>query len=207
MFAAWGDTDVPFNDSSVAPAPYDRTRVLEATPFGSKYPGAIQAASRDVDTPGAWFRGDRDRDESENYVIEGNPFDVSRLAAPQAAGACTDDEANDMEMDIDEQNANQVRSRNDETRVVAGTMNRRRWLDPYLREELDEEEYGVGAMVGKARDLERLALHYFRAAGRPRISSMSASESTYCGSGGGFFFCASRRCLWAFSASSAMTSP
>ena len=139
VFAPYSDGG-PYNEPGPNPAPYGQASVLDATPFGSRYPGAIQAASRDVDSQGAWALGARDRQESEDVVIDGNPFDPSRLAAPGGASACEDDEANDMEQDADESNINQVRSRNDPTRVTAGTMNRRRFLDPFLREELEQEE-------------------------------------------------------------------
>ena len=60
--------------------------------------------------------------------------------APTAAAAWVDDEANDMELDADEACGNNALSRNDATRVTAGTMNRRRDLDKYLREEVEMAE-------------------------------------------------------------------
>lgn len=143
VFSAWGETGPPGGEAleGGAPAPYDRAKVPLGSPFGTAYAGAIEAEQRDVDTPGAWAQGHHDRQAVTDYdVIDGNPFDVSRIASPQAAGACFDDEANDAEADVDEQNVNQVRSRNDETRVIAGIMNRTKWLTPYLKEELDEYE-------------------------------------------------------------------
>lgn len=71
---------------------------------------------------------------------EGNPFAYGKIATPAAASPCIDDEANDAEMDADELNTYQARSRNDQTRVDAGTMRRRRDLDKYLREEVDQYE-------------------------------------------------------------------
>lgn len=150
VFASYSDGDGPWPDSETggSPAPWDRAIVPRGTPHGVKYPGAIEADSRDVDTPGAWFQGHRDRNISQNKIIEGNPFDLSRIASPQAAGSCADDEAHEI-ADLDEANVNQVRSRNDATRVEAGIFNRRRWLDPYLREELDQEELEWGPWWGK----------------------------------------------------------
>jgi hypothetical protein len=77
---------------------------------------------------------------ASSRLIEGNPFDLSRTAAPQAAAPCVDDEANDGEIDVDESNTYQVRARNDPTRVEAGIMNRRTFLDPYLRETVEVDE-------------------------------------------------------------------
>ena len=85
--------------------------------------------------------GHSDRNVGDNeYAAEGNPFNLGRMAAPQAADSCVDDEAHGDEIDGDERINYQSRSRNDSTRVTAGTMNRRRDLDKYLREEVDEED-------------------------------------------------------------------
>lgn len=51
-----------------------------------------------------------------------------------------DDEANDEAIDGDERLVYQAQSRNDLVRVTEGTMNRRRDLDKYFREEVEEEE-------------------------------------------------------------------
>lgn len=151
VFASFSSADGPWPDSETggSPAPWGKAIVPRGTPHGTKYPGAIEADSRDIDTPGAWFQGHRDRNASQNHIIEGNPFDVSRIASPQAAGSCEDDEANDYEADLDESNVNQVRSRNDATRVEAGIFNRRKWLDPFLREELEQEEMEWGPWWGR----------------------------------------------------------
>jgi len=101
------------------------------------YKGAIDIDEYDT----APEHGHRDRRIGENESAPyGNPFDTDRIASPQAAGANLDDEANDDELDGDERNAYQVRSRNEHARVTAGTMDRRKMLDPYFREELDQEE-------------------------------------------------------------------
>lgn len=132
----------------------------------SQYKGAIDVGDYDVDSAGqpvfvdegdgtpdfpagaydmtaddAWTTGHRDRLEDQYEVYPtGNPFDLERTAAPQAASPCTDDEANDDTYDIDERNTYQARSRNDATRVTAGTMRRVEFLKPFLTEEVEQKE-------------------------------------------------------------------
>lgn len=108
---------------------------------GSGYPGAIDAQSGETvhDTYPEFGWADRTVLETD-YAPSGNPYDTNRLSAPYAAGPCIDDEAYGGALDADESNALQVRSRNDQERVVAGTIRRKAFLDPYLREELEEEE-------------------------------------------------------------------
>ncbi len=106
------------------------------------YPGAIDTDEYDTDeydtAPGY---GHRDRSEGDNdRAPAGNAYNPSRLGAPRAAGECLDDEANDDELDGDERMNYQANSRNDPLRATAGSMNRRRDLDKYLREEVEEEE-------------------------------------------------------------------
>lgn len=119
-----------------APAPY----AVSAPRLPARqrsYPGAIDIDEYDTE-PGL---GHRDRTEGDNdFAPDGNPFNLNRVGASHAASACVDDEANDDELDGDERMNYQARSRNDPTRVTAGTMNRRRDLDKYLREEVDEED-------------------------------------------------------------------
>lgn len=74
------------------------------------------------------------------HFAEGNPFGLNRAQAPRAAGPCTDDEANNDEYDGDDRIARSGLTRNEPTRVTAGTINRKRDLDPYLREEVEEYE-------------------------------------------------------------------
>lgn len=106
-------------------------------PAPSRYPGAIDGDEYDTDG----VLGHRDTLEADGASDPfGNPFNIGRDARPPAAGACEDDEANDAEMDADELNTYQARSRNDETRVEAGVMNRRKTLDKYFREEVEEAE-------------------------------------------------------------------
>lgn len=101
------------------------------------YPGAIHLDNYQSDAE----YGARDRTAGDNaYAAEGNEFNLSREDAPGAAPVCIDDEANDAEMDGDELMAVQGTNRNDATRVWAGVYNRRRDLDQYLREEVDEQE-------------------------------------------------------------------
>jgi hypothetical protein len=107
------------------------------TAAAGAYPGAIE-----VDDHGAAARyGHEDRARGANRrAPAGNAFNAGRVAAPTGDAPCLDDEANDAEIDGDERINYQSLSRNDATRVTAGTMNRRRELDPYFREELDQEE-------------------------------------------------------------------
>ena len=107
---------------------------VKGAPF---YPGAI-----DIDDNGeALPYGHPDRGAWHNAAAaEGNPFALGRLRPDVAAGAEYDDEANDDELDGDERMANQGTSRNDATRVTAGTMNRRGDVDKYLREEVEEAQ-------------------------------------------------------------------
>ena len=99
------------------------------------------AGAYDMSSDDAWTQGHEDRlTEEYEYAPEGNPFDLSRTKAPYAAPPCIDDEANDDDYDIDERNTYQARSRNDQTRVDAGTMNRRKWIKQFVNEELDERE-------------------------------------------------------------------
>ena len=85
--------------------------------------------------------GDRDQSRQDQWRTPyGNPYNTGREHAPTAAAAWVDDEANDMELDADEACGNNALSRNDATRVTAGTMNRRRDLDKYLREEVEMAE-------------------------------------------------------------------
>ena len=69
----------------------------------------------------------------------GNFYNYGRSDADSAA-VCIDNEANSDELDADELNTYQVRSRNDPVRATAGTMNRQRDIDRYLRNEVDEAE-------------------------------------------------------------------
>lgn len=99
------------------------------------YPGAIDMD--EYDTEGAF--GHRDQTEGDmDSVPMGNPYNTGRISYPPAADSCVDDEANDGEIDADELNTYQARARNDATRVTAGTMNRRKDLEKYLEEELEE---------------------------------------------------------------------
>lgn len=103
--------------------------------------GEVPPDSPDMSADDAWFRGHRDRlEDMYEEFPEGNPYQLSRTAAPKMAEPCIDDEANDDQYDIDERNTYQARARNDATRVEAGIFNRRVFLDPYLREEVEERE-------------------------------------------------------------------
>lgn len=70
---------------------------------------------------------------------EGNPFSAGRVAPPQAAPPCVDDDAVNV-LDADELNTVHARARNDETLVWAGVRERKTVVDGAVREELDERE-------------------------------------------------------------------
>ena len=70
----------------------------------------------------------------------GGYYNYGRTGADTVPDPSQDNEANADELDADELNTYQVRSRNDAVRVTAGTMNRQRDLDRYLREEVAEAE-------------------------------------------------------------------
>lgn len=103
------------------------------------YPGAIE-----LDVGNQWpstAAGSRDRLRLENAgAPSGNFYNYGRSAAPETPGPCADGEANAEDIDADEANTYQVRSRNDPVRATAGTMRRQRDMDRYLREETLEAE-------------------------------------------------------------------
>lgn len=118
-----------------APSPALMTSSGLTETGGSAYPGAIELD--EYETLASSGHTDRSRYEDPP---EGNPFDPMRVRADLAAGPCVDDEANDNEIDGDEKMAYQGSVRNDATRVTAGTINRRRDMDKYFREEVEEAE-------------------------------------------------------------------
>jgi len=135
-FAAAGRDPEGFFPLPGAPAPYAVAvpPVLRSPPGenAGPYPGAIDPDEYDSEAR----YGHRDRGEDDgDFTPEGNPYNRGRTAWPAAAGACVDDEANDAEIDGDEGMVYNSLSRNDAERVTAGTMNRRRDLDKYFREE------------------------------------------------------------------------
>jgi hypothetical protein len=128
-----------------APAPHAVRADFEhgAAPRGDPhYPGAIDEGdytADEFDSEAAY--GHRDRVELDSEVAPyGNPYNRGRVAHWPAADACVDDEANNDEIDGDELATYHGRARNDAERVAAGTMNRRRDLDKYLRSECEESE-------------------------------------------------------------------
>lgn len=126
-----------YNPLPGAPAPHALMSVSRAPSDIGHYPGAIDAD--EYDSEAAY--GHRDRTEGDNEgAPAGNPFNRNRVSFQPAADACIDDEANDAEMDGDELMTHHGRARNDPERVTAGTMNRRRDLDKYFREEVEEAE-------------------------------------------------------------------
>jgi hypothetical protein len=127
----------PLYAGAAPPQPVAVAPVSHPRPRAVAYPGAIAVDEYETEPE----YGHRDRLEGDDAdEAYGNPYSGNRVWRPAAAGADYDDEANDAEMDADELNAYQGRSRNDPDRVAAGTMNRRKMMDPYLREEVEEAE-------------------------------------------------------------------
>ena len=130
-----GSPDFP-SGAAPAPAPF--------APSGAPYRGAIDVDGKtdmyalEYDEFGEYGHEDSPYSAAMSAPY-GNPFDLDSIGSPAAARADFDDEANNDEMDGDERITYQQRSRNDPTRVTAGTMNRRKMLDPYLRGEVEEE--------------------------------------------------------------------
>jgi hypothetical protein len=106
------------------------------------YPGAIE-----LDADSQWpasAAGTRDQDRGDYAAApKGNFYNYGRVSAPETAGPCADGEANADEIDLDEKNTYQVRSRNDPVRITAGTMRRQSEMDRYFREEVLEAEERV----------------------------------------------------------------
>lgn len=106
------------------------------------YPGAIDFGKTDQPVVGdeAPALGHVDWDAAgRDGIPAGNPYDLDRIASPQAAAPCVDDDAIAI-YDGDELMAYQVRSRNDPERVWAGIYRRKALIDRYVGEELDERE-------------------------------------------------------------------
>jgi len=113
--------------------------VPETEPPAEGYPGAIDFGETTVGDE-ALALGHVDWGEkARDNVPVGNPFSTNRVASPQAAPPCVDDDAIAL-YDGDELNTYQVRSRNNPERVWAGIYRRKALLDRYVREELDERE-------------------------------------------------------------------
>ena len=103
------------------------------------YPGAIDYAVVGVEVESAeWAGAHRPSRGDEAPAPEGNPY--ARYSAPQAAAPCLDDEADGSALDGDEKMTHQAFSRNDPLRATMGSMARRRDLDYYFREEVEDEE-------------------------------------------------------------------
>lgn len=116
----------PATSRGVAGAP---DAVFSAAPTGDALLGDEAPALGHRD----WTTSARDN------VAEGNPFDVGRVGAPQAAPPCIDDEASAY-LDGDELNTIQARARNDPTRVWAGIYRRKELVNRYVGEALDEAQ-------------------------------------------------------------------
>lgn len=140
FYSSNNDKSTFHNTLPGAAAPY----IIESSrPPGeilNKYPGAVPSIeSGEYEYKGLYRGGLTDR-EIMDILPDGNPMNLGRDASPAAACPCIDDEANNDEIDGDERITYQLRARNDETRVIAGLMNRRSELDKFLREEVEQEE-------------------------------------------------------------------
>lgn len=115
---------------------------IPETQAASGYPGAIDFGETNEGDE-ALALGHVDWSEAaRDGVPVGNPFSTSRVASPQAAEPCIDDDAIAM-FDGDELVTYQARSRNKPERVWAGIYRRKALMDRYVREELDERENTV----------------------------------------------------------------
>jgi hypothetical protein len=87
--------------------------------------------------------GHQDKKITE-YHPNGNPYLLNSYESPQSQeeGVCIDNDAI-AALDGDELNVYHSRARNDESRVIAGTMRRKEFVDRFTREELDEEENSI----------------------------------------------------------------
>jgi len=118
--------------------PYLAEPPLRAAALGGDgYPGAIRSSPGAGDAAAEMIgHSDRLAGASEG-APSGNPFDLDRYG--QDAAGFDDDEAN-AHFDGDENVTLQARARNDPTRVWAGAYRLKAHFDPYVREELEEEE-------------------------------------------------------------------
>ncbi len=105
-------------------------------PHGLVYPGSIDFDG--YETAPALGYTDRQATTAANTPV-GNPYMDSRIADPQAAPACIDDDALQY-FDADELNTLQVRSRNVPERVWAGIYRRKALVSRFINEELDTAE-------------------------------------------------------------------
>jgi len=111
-------------------------------PAAEKYPGAIDFDESPLSqiTDSAAAVGHSDWDEADRDSVPlGNPYDLGRIASPQAAGPCVDDDAVAV-LDGDELMAYHGTARNDPERVWAAATRRKAFVGRYIREELDETE-------------------------------------------------------------------
>ena len=129
----------------------DSANLYEGASAG-RYEGAIDGdIDGDIDGESEWpptamgdvnlgkFAGTYDRAAAAQETA-GGYYNYGRTGADAVPDPSIDNEANADELDADELNTYQARSRNDAVRVTAGTMNRQRDLDKYLREEVAEAE-------------------------------------------------------------------
>lgn len=108
-------------------------------PAAAPYPGAIDVSDLAHDRAPGFGHADAMRDRD---VPRGNPFLEGRIAVPQGAPPCVDDEAT-AHFDGDELVTYHARARNDPERVWAGARRRKAHVQRYVGEELDEAENTV----------------------------------------------------------------
>lgn len=82
---------------------------------------------------------DLTKDANKN-APKGNPFNRTNISAPYATPIMVKKELNADTLDFDEKNANFSLMRNDPYRPINGIMNRDKFIEPFLLEELKAEE-------------------------------------------------------------------
>ena len=109
----------------------------------------LQNYKYNVPTPINLKSGHPDLKKNANKnAPKGNPFNRTNISAPYATPIMVKKELNADTLDFDEKNANFSLMRNDPYRPINGIMNRDKFMEPFLLEELKSEEnkewWGVG---------------------------------------------------------------
>jgi hypothetical protein len=109
----------------------------------------LQNYKYNVPTPINLKSGHPDLKKNANKnAPKGNPFNRTNISAPYATPIMVKKELNADTLDFDEKNANLSLMRNDPYRPINGIMNRDKFMEPFLLEELKAEEskewWGVG---------------------------------------------------------------
>ena len=101
----------------------------------------LQNYKYNVPTPINLKSGHPDLKKNANKnAPKGNPFNRTNISAPYATPIMVKKELNADTLDFDEKNANFSLMRNDPYRPINGIMNRDKFMEPFLLEELKAEE-------------------------------------------------------------------